>query len=56
MEAQAKEIKNYLTYNGINPLFEWFDSLRDMKSPLADRLKEFVIIMRSCVWKNKPRC
>ncbi len=58
MEVQPKEIINYITYNGINPFFEWFDSLRDRRAKakikaMLDRVeagnfgdcKSFVIIV-----------
>ncbi|WP_242046455.1 type II toxin-antitoxin system RelE/ParE family toxin [Cylindrospermum sp. FACHB-282] len=31
MEVQPREIKSYLTNNGISPFYNWFDSLRDRK-------------------------
>ncbi|WP_442944337.1 hypothetical protein [Nostoc sp.] len=39
MEVQPKEIRNYLTYNGINPLFEWFDSLGDKRAKAKIRAR-----------------
>ncbi|WP_414515799.1 type II toxin-antitoxin system RelE/ParE family toxin [Nostoc sp. PCC 9305] len=39
MKAQPKEIRNYLTHNGINPFFEWFDSLRDRKAKAKTRAR-----------------
>ncbi|MBN3894790.1 MULTISPECIES: type II toxin-antitoxin system RelE/ParE family toxin [unclassified Nostoc] len=39
MEVQPKEVRNYLTYNGINPFFEWFDSLRDRKAKAKIRAR-----------------
>ncbi len=32
MEAQPKEIRNYLTAEGRSPFQEWLDSLRDIKA------------------------
>ena len=32
MEAQPREIQNYLTAEGRSPFEEWLDSLRDMKA------------------------
>lgn len=32
MEAQPREIQNYLKADGRNPFQEWLDSLRDMKA------------------------
>ncbi|MEH1853403.1 MAG: type II toxin-antitoxin system RelE/ParE family toxin [Nostoc sp.] len=39
MEVQPKEVRNYLTHNGINPFFEWFDSLRDRKAKAKIRAR-----------------
>ena len=39
MEVQLKEVRNYLTYNGINSFFEWFDSLRDRKAKAKIRAR-----------------
>lgn len=39
MEVQPKEIRNYLTDNGINPFFDWFDSLPDRRAKAKIRAR-----------------
>ena len=39
MEASPKEIRSYLSVNGINPFFEWFDSLRDIRAKAKIRAR-----------------
>jgi putative addiction module killer protein len=39
MEASPKEIRNYLSVNGINPFSEWFDSLRDIRAKAKIRAR-----------------
>ncbi|MDZ8227227.1 type II toxin-antitoxin system RelE/ParE family toxin [Nostoc sp. ChiVER01] len=39
MEVSPKEIKSYLSVNGINPFSEWFDSLRDIRAKAKIRAR-----------------
>ncbi len=39
MEASPKEIRSYLSVNGINPFSEWFDSLRDIRAKAKIRAR-----------------
>jgi putative addiction module killer protein len=39
MEVQPREIRNYLTADGRNPFYEWFDSLRDKKAKAKIRAR-----------------
>ncbi|MGF2039407.1 MAG: type II toxin-antitoxin system RelE/ParE family toxin [Nostoc sp. CmiVER01] len=39
MEVSPKEIRSYLSVNGINPFSEWFDSLRDIRAKAKIRAR-----------------
>jgi putative component of toxin-antitoxin plasmid stabilization module len=39
MEVSPKEIRSYLSVNGVNPFSEWFDSLRDIRAKAKIRAR-----------------